>query len=632
LNLETTFPRSQLAAVSAAAELAHRSAFKLGPLTVEPAVLRLTAADGQSITLQPLAMRVLLALADADGETCSRDDLVQICWQQRIVGDDAVHRVISALRRDLVRIVAGSVAIETIPKVGYRLRVEGAPEMPSMAADQTATPRSLKRFWPIAAVLGAGLSLAALFPITRADAEATTIAVVADSARPGDATARFADELTGDLARLASAMLTLAFVEADGEHKRPSPLLLRVSLGNGATARVRLVDGKGGAVVWAREFTAESGSTSELRELVANGITGVVQCGLDRSAEFADPVSLRLYLGACEGLETNDMPRARAFAQQITEHQPNSPAGWACLANTTIFLAAGDGKVTAAVLSEAEGYARRALAADPRSGLAYVALAMAARWRGDPYLGILEQGLRVAPDFAMLHKHYAWGLTDNGMASAAVEPALRAVALLPHDPNHYQVAIVTLLNAGRTKEALALSKTMQGKWRYDPSVAIFGMNMLVHEPDIGAALKTLSENPRREDVSAKPVREALSWRKDPATYEWSQFDRMAEDVYAENNHSAWRLSATAARMGDSERALAWLKRAPADSHHGWSWLFSPETAAVRREPEFFRKMAAVGMVARWRAGGRWPDFCREAGLRYSCAREARILGEARKVA
>src|SRR3546814_6836414 len=66
-------------------------------------------------------MQVLLALAEARSEIVRREDLTERCWEGRIVGEDAINRVLSRLRRVAEGIGEDSFRIETITKVGYRL-------------------------------------------------------------------------------------------------------------------------------------------------------------------------------------------------------------------------------------------------------------------------------------------------------------------------------------------------------------------------------------------------------------------------------------------------------------------------------------------------------------------------------
>jgi tetratricopeptide (TPR) repeat protein len=66
-------------------------------------------------------MRVLVALGSAGGKVLSRDDLIELCWDGTIVGDNAINRVIFRLRHALDDLSDGAVRLETIPRVGFRL-------------------------------------------------------------------------------------------------------------------------------------------------------------------------------------------------------------------------------------------------------------------------------------------------------------------------------------------------------------------------------------------------------------------------------------------------------------------------------------------------------------------------------
>jgi tetratricopeptide (TPR) repeat protein len=66
-------------------------------------------------------MQVLVALVRARGAIMSRDELIASCWDGRIVGEDAINRVMSRLRRLAETLGAGVFHVETLTKVGYRL-------------------------------------------------------------------------------------------------------------------------------------------------------------------------------------------------------------------------------------------------------------------------------------------------------------------------------------------------------------------------------------------------------------------------------------------------------------------------------------------------------------------------------
>lgn len=87
-------------------------------------------------------MQVLVALARRAEEVVSRDELVTLCWAGRIVGEDAIQRAVAKVRH--LGEGSGAFAIETIPRVGYRLipvephtatRVDHSPQFPHVEID-----------------------------------------------------------------------------------------------------------------------------------------------------------------------------------------------------------------------------------------------------------------------------------------------------------------------------------------------------------------------------------------------------------------------------------------------------------------------------------------------------------------
>lgn len=110
-------------AVPGKVQLAHEPPFRLGIIEVEPATRQLRAAD-HSETIEPRVMQVLVALFRA-GNIVTREELIHRCWDGRVVGDDAINRILSRIRRIAAEIGQNSFSVETITKVGYRLHVVG---------------------------------------------------------------------------------------------------------------------------------------------------------------------------------------------------------------------------------------------------------------------------------------------------------------------------------------------------------------------------------------------------------------------------------------------------------------------------------------------------------------------------
>ena len=138
--------------------LARERPFRLGAVTVRPATREIVGPQGREV-LEPRVMEVLVALARAKGETVTRDELTASCWEGRVVGEDAITRVISRLRRHSEGVGRDGWTLETVTKVGYRLiPVDGVAE--PLAADTPVGPS--RRRAMIYAAGGAALAAGAL--------------------------------------------------------------------------------------------------------------------------------------------------------------------------------------------------------------------------------------------------------------------------------------------------------------------------------------------------------------------------------------------------------------------------------------------------------------------------------------
>lgn len=124
--------------------LAARTDIRLGDVIIRPATREVVGPTARE-TLEPKVMAVLVVLLDAGGALVTRDALIAACWDGRIVGDDAVTRVISRLRRLAAGAAAGAFTIDTISKAGYRLTIDPGRTV-SGAAPAAAVPRPFRTF------------------------------------------------------------------------------------------------------------------------------------------------------------------------------------------------------------------------------------------------------------------------------------------------------------------------------------------------------------------------------------------------------------------------------------------------------------------------------------------------------
>ena len=143
-------------------KIAQEADFTLGGLRIAPSAGR-AFAGGDEHHVEAQTMAVLIRLVRADGATVSRDDLVEACWQGRIVSDDAIARAIAKVRAIARLTSPEAFNLETVPKVGYRLVAAS----PGTLAAQDAPPRlGGWRKWPMVRPLAAGLAGVAFVAMT----------------------------------------------------------------------------------------------------------------------------------------------------------------------------------------------------------------------------------------------------------------------------------------------------------------------------------------------------------------------------------------------------------------------------------------------------------------------------------
>ena len=448
-----------------------------------------------------------------------------------------------------------------------------------------------------------------------------------------DSAERFASEVSADLARFAGTVSRITLVDRTLASARSADLLVRVTVERDAAAmvaRARVVEAQSGSIILARDFRDEDGDVARLRDRTAVGLAGIMTCALERSAGAYQELSLRrLYFAACDALESEDGGRAEGLIRQLVAREPDVGAGWGCLAQLTLRSEAAGAAEKRALLAQARRYAERAIRLDPGSGRGYAALAFS--WAdGDPRaLRTLERGLRADPEHVGLYSAYATSLFNGGYVNASVEPAQRALALSPASRFRYGSAVRRLLAAGHEEQALAIQDQAERLFPGSPDIRMHKIRLLPYWTDPAAALAEFERVSAEADMPSFASLTAieLRWRANPKSLDLSELDRTAEKEFADAPPAAWRNAALMTRLGQTERALAWLARAPRrETASQWSLLFWPEVAPLRRDPRFFAAMGELGLVDLWIERRQWPDFCNEPGLRYDCAAEARRLG------
>ncbi len=114
---------------------------RVGALELFPAFNEIRNGN-RSYALRSGIMQLLLYLLAHRNQVVTKEDILANVWPDRVVSIGSVARSVSELRQFLSHHFAGIVEIETIPKVGYRLRIQEAPPKPK-------SPAVKRPWWPL---------------------------------------------------------------------------------------------------------------------------------------------------------------------------------------------------------------------------------------------------------------------------------------------------------------------------------------------------------------------------------------------------------------------------------------------------------------------------------------------------
>jgi TolB-like protein len=384
-----------------AVDLAREADFRLGEILIRPPI-RQVEAKGETQTLEPRVLQVLIVLRRRAGQVVSRDELLATCWEGRAVSDDAIHRCISRLRK--LGEAHTAFEIETIPKVGYRLVAEGSEAAPEAA--------------PARAGEGAPPSIAVL-PFTNR------------SGLPADEV--FADGMLEDLVyalshyphwRVLGSVVTAGLRKAADADLSSVGRQLGVDYvldGNvrrtGQDLRVtaQLVDAANGAVIWSGRFDRPLSELGELQEnLVVEMASALgmeihvveMQRALKKPGDITAWEAITRSMAALRQTDPASLMRAMEEAKRAVEIAPDYPIGHGLLAATSAlvyFILSPD--------NPAEVQRIRALA---------------------------DKALAMGQDNAFVLSNASGALTFIGLAQLALDPLERARRKAPgHGPAWY---------------------------------------------------------------------------------------------------------------------------------------------------------------------------------------------------
>jgi TolB-like protein/DNA-binding winged helix-turn-helix (wHTH) protein len=635
-------------------DLAHEVDFVLGPVTVRPA-RREIVGEGLQEVLEPRVMQVLVALARAEGQILSRDDLIECCWDGVVVGEDAINRCIGRLRKAAE--AGGNVfTIETVPRVGYRLKIPEIPAgpapseheiapNPALAASSAAAAipspavqsRTLAPVRPALIVAAATVALLAValaawrwWPQSAAEpaASAVSVAVLPFANMSGDPAKEyfsegFSEELLNVLSndpRLRVVARTSSFVfKGKDSDIRSIGRVLKVRAivqgsvresGNHVRIAAQLVSASDGFSIWSATYDRNLADILAMQNELARAVAAALTRRLLPASPAAqprriDPAMYRLYLEGRRQLHLQSLDGSRnavALFHTVTARQPDFADGFAALAHAAFVLSTFDPAHTTTHIATSGEAVQVALSLDPRNIEARVQreILELVAWDWEAAAAdmrwLWEQNPNALPVLAGTRIYF----NQMGFPDEANAVMRRAIALDPLASAESFILIRNLLHGEHYGEAIAAARAL-----------------LVHQPNQARALgglcigfartgqkeKALAFERQLSGVSSEGVvpsdLEQCSFEISLAGGNTAEARRIVEAWEAEFPDKLPYAADIAERyvaLKDFDRASDWYER-----------------AYERREFGFFRTASWSGaakyrLTARWKALAQQPQF------------------------
>ena len=592
-------------------DLAHAVPFSLGRSAIDPAAHEATFGN-RTERIQPQNMKVLVALHDRIGELVTRDQLIERCWDGRIVGEDVINRCISVLRRFAGR--AGGFTIETVPKAGYRL-VESS----------TQAPVSSLRL-AIAAVLLILVAVAG-FVLWKFDRSSTpTLAI--ETAPSDHAASAAVQDVSVRLASIETAALPPFRLITSRNPAEPADLSLQVSgAGRPAALDLRLSHGKDRTLLWAAHVEQDRGAANILSARAGASATLALSCALEalsaRSQKLTSQM-LRAYVTGCVRLagefdETSAL-LAPAF-EHLTQRAPNFAPAWDKLLYAEALGTAFDGRAELRATIRRHLQRSRQIGLDvPSSAMAEAVLLPRNDYRSR--IRALELGLKRHPRSPALELALANALMDVGRQNDAIAHATRAAAFDPISPATRSGLVWILAHSGRTSQARHVLDEAERLWPGTAAVQSAQLTFELRYGDPRRALRAMQEGAAR--FNAASVAAFAEARLYPDSQHVDHAISEAMKYYRQNPEGLSAVVQALAQFGRTSEAMEALLqfRGQGPVTMRPHVYFRPMMREAWRDPRFIQAMSSWGVLSYWRQTGNWPDFCFDPKLPYDCRAEA----------
>ena len=611
-----------IAAPARTIDLASEPPFRVGGASVDP-VTREATFDGGNERLQPQNLKVLVALARARGTVVTRDELIELCWDGRVIGDDVINRAISTLRQFAKRV--GGFEIETFPRAGYLLVDSSSRREQLLVRGRIIAISAI-----VVAVAAALLLLIRSQEMQKPPAE-FTVAVLPFTSDSADATTRkLAFAVQDSVAHaLSLSRFSVKTNVTSANIARRSDFLLSAnvsSIPGRFVVTVRVEDASNHIIVYSHRFESASGLVWNLPDQIGPQVAGSIGWAsplliLNRRHPSDPAVTAELFE---EAVPTSlDALRSYETARRIAAKAPHSAVAQLAVAFRGAFaLSDLPRDQRAAAVALARRAQERAEQLAPEFGDAHAPWCLLhSEIRRAECEDRLRDGLRADPDSPFTDFFLSQELIDVGRMREGADLAMHSLGNDQYIPAKIGLALRTLEAAGRSNEAEKLYGQGVRWWPEFPLLAA-RVSGMIDRGDFGAIIA---------------IESAIGRKNLPEGYD--PLSRLALAVKS-NSISDVRIECpegispslkvhlciiALARLGDLDRAYALVDvmyprrvgRTPIEEDQ--IWLDSPFTpgteylsgagaAQLRQDSRFVAVAQRTGLMAYWRRG-RLPDFC-----------------------
>ena len=461
-------------------------ALQIGDWQVDPSSGTITRA-GESVRLEPKVMAVLLDLASHQGTVRPKEAIIDAVWSDSFVGEAALSRCISELRRTLGDDARNPRYIETLPKRGYRLLAEVTTLKASDSGSKTAAARASVRKRALG-TMALALALMAFWwawrwQPARSSGPVRSIAVLPLRALSDEPSQHFfaaglTEQILTQLAGIKGLSVSRADSQGVDDHNGSQiaqELGVDAVLGGsvGRSGQTMLINlelqrARTGFVIWAGSFQERAEELLQVQQEVAAQATREIALALAANGSAApprtplNPEALQAYeRGRILSARGNpaDALRGMEYYHEAMALEPDSALVHAALADAHATLAWNNWTPPESAYGESRVEAYRALDLDPRlpEGHAMLAaLAAEANWDWPE----AERGFRTAidldPGSAFARERFSRYLRRLGRLEEALGQTSEALTIEPHSLTLQASHGWNLLLAGRLDEATQL--------------------------------------------------------------------------------------------------------------------------------------------------------------------------------